>query len=447
MKNQKMAICLAVVYLMAATVATFAEEVKNGDKLQLKKVESQITPQERAKWFGQARFGMFIHWGLYAVPAGQWKGHEIKGIGEWVMYVEKIPAAEYAQLANQFNPVKFDAEAWAQLAQDAGMKYMVITAKHHDGFSMYDSKATKYDIVDATPFKRDPMKELAAACAKRGIKFGFYYSQTQDWHEKDAVGNTWDWPNEDEKNFDKYFEEKVIPQVRELLTQYGPICLIWFDTPKDLTKDQSQRLVDFVHSIQPACMVSGRVGNDSGDYKETGDNEIPAGDMGGPWESCGTINDTWGYKKNDNNWKSSATLIQNLVKLACNNGNYLLNVGPTAEGIIPEPSAEKLRQTGKWLKENGESIYGATSGPLGELSWGRCTAKPGKFYLHVFTWPADGKLEVPGLKTQVKKAYLLTDKNKSALTVTSQTDKAVIDVSQIAPDPADTVIVLEIAGA
>jgi len=354
---------------------------------------------------------------------------------------------EYEKLASQFNPVKFDAEAWAQLAQDAGMKYMVITAKHHDGFAMYDSKVSTYDIVDATPFKKDPMKELVAACAKRGIKFGFYYSQAQDWHEKDAAGNTWDWPNEDQKDFGRYLEEKVKPQVRELLTQYGPICLIWFDTPKKISKDQSQMLTNFVHSIQPDCMVSGRVGHDAGDYKETGDNQIPSEDMGGPWESCGTINDTWGYKKNDNNWKSSKTLIRNLVKLACNNGNYLLNVGPTAEGVIPEPSAERLREVGKWLKENGESIYSATSGTIGKFSRGRCTAKPGKLYLHVFTWPADGKLEVSGLKKEVKKVYLLADKNKSPLSVKSETDKVVIDVPEKAPDAIDTVIVLEFAEA
>src|SRR5687767_3095086 len=206
----------------------------------------EAAKRERLKWFHDAKYGLFIHWGLYAIPAGEWKGQRIPGLGEWIMNRAKIPVKEYEQLAPQFNPVKFDAEEIVRLAKNAGMKYIVITSKHHDGFAMYHSKASKFNIVDATPFKRDPLKELAEAAQKAGIKLGFYYSQTQDWHEPDAVGNTWDFPDEDKKNFAKYLEEKVKPQVTEILTNYGPIGLIWFDTPRNITKEHAQQLVDLV---------------------------------------------------------------------------------------------------------------------------------------------------------------------------------------------------------
>ncbi len=228
--------------------------------------------EKRLQWWRDARFGMFIHWGLYAVPAGEWKGKQIPGIGEWIMNRARIPVDEYEQLATQFNPVNFNAEEWVRVAKDAGMKYITITAKHHDGFAMFGSKASRYNIVDATPFHRDPLKELAAACQKAGIKLCFYYSQTQDWHEPDADGNTWDFPDESKKDFAKYLKEKAIPQVRELLTNYGPIGMIWFDTPRKITKEQSEELAALVHQLQPQCLVNGRVGHNAGDYDSAGDN-------------------------------------------------------------------------------------------------------------------------------------------------------------------------------
>ena len=340
----------------------------------------------RLNWFRAARFGMFIHWGLYAIPAGKWKGQAIPGIGEWIMLRARIPVAEYEQLAKQFNPVRFNADEWASVAADAGAKYVVITSKHHDGFCMYKTKLTNYNIVDATPFGRDPMIELAKACEKRGLRFCFYYSQTQDWHHPNGDGNDWDY-QEATKDFDGYVENYVKPQVRELLTNYGPIGLIWFDTPKRMTLDQSRSLVDLVHALQPECLVNGRIGNALGDYGESRDNTIPMSALELDWEVPATINDTWGFKADDHNWKSPAELVQKLVDVASKDGNYLLNVGPTAEGIIPEPSVERMRAIGEWLRRNGDAVYGTRAGPLQGVEGVRTTQKDNRVFLTAFDWP------------------------------------------------------------
>ncbi len=267
------------------------------------------TAEERLKWWTDARFGMFIHWGIYSVPAGQWNGAPVSGLGEWIMFRGRIPVHDYEKLASQFNPVKFNADEWVAIAKNAGMKYITITSKHHDGFAMYGSKVSKYNIVDATPYHHDVIKDLAAACQRAGLKLCFYYSQTQDWHEPDGIGNTWDFPDDAKKNFQSYYDQKVIPQVRELLTNYGPIGLIWFDTPRNITKQQSKQLADLVHELQPNCLVSGRVGNEMGDYDSAGDNQISVGTVKRPWETPVTMNDTWGFRKDDDHWKSTAVLI------------------------------------------------------------------------------------------------------------------------------------------
>ena len=406
--------------------------------------------EKRLQWWREARFGMFIHWGLYAIPAGEWKGKPIAGIGEWIMNRAKIPVAEYEQLAKQFNPVKFNADEWVAVAKSAGAKYIVITSKHHDGFAMYGSKVSKYNIVDATPFHRDPIKELAGACQRGGVKLCFYYSQTQDWHEPDGDGNTWDWPDTAKKNFARYLENKVKPQVRELLTNYGPIGLIWFDTPRVITPEQSRELADLVHQIQPDCIVSGRVGHGVGDYDSAGDNQISVGVVKRDWETPVTMNDTWGFKKDDNNWKSTAVLIKQLTRTASRGGNYLLNVGPTAEGLIPQPSVERMAQVGAWLRVNSEAVNGAAPSPFPyELPWGLITTRTGKVYLHVFEWPKD-ELVIHGLKSKVRKAYLLA--NKNAVKFKQSSDKAVdLDVLRLQlpatpPDPNDSIVALEIQG-
>jgi len=428
-----------------------------------KPLPAPASQDAKMKWFRDAKFGLFIHWGLYAIPAGEWKGQPIAGIGEWIMNRAKIPVKEYELLAKDFNPVKFDAEAWVKMAQDAGMKYIVITSKHHDGFAMYHSLVSKYNVYDATPFHRDPLKELALACARHNIKFGFYYSQAQDWHEPNGAGNTWDFGPDDKKDYDQYLREKAEPQVKEILTNYGPVCLIWFDTPRMMTKERGMRFADIVHQLQPATLIDGRLGPESqGDYRSMGDNAIPNQVVAGDWEVPATLNHTWGFKKDDTDWKSPEDLTFKLVDITSKGGNYLLNVGPTAEGVIPQASQDNLRAVGRWLKVNGEAIYGAGPTPFGDelgtpdnsrqdkngrpafniaTDW-RCTTKPGKLYITLFKWPT-GAFEVSKVSGKVKKAYLLADTSKKSLKVSQSADKVSVTLPSTAPGQIASVLVLE----
>jgi alpha-L-fucosidase len=317
------------------------------------------------EFFKQAKFGMFIHWGLYSIPAGEWKGQRNDKPGEWLMTYYRIPIKEYEKLATVFNPIYFDAEEWVKLAKEAGMQYIVFTAKHQEGFAMYKSEADKYNIVDATPFKRDVVKELADACRKYDMKLGLYYSQELDFHEEHGGGvhyidpwlkcewaNNWDFPDKDKKDFNICLQKKIKPQLKELLTNYGDLLLIWCDDPCEITKEQSKEVYDWIKKYQPDCLVPSRVGNGLGDIHSFADNVIPEEECKeGLWESCVTMNHTWGYKSYDNDWKSADELIKMKEHLNGLGVNLLLNVGPDYLGRIPAPSVEILKEMGRRIKE------------------------------------------------------------------------------------------------
>src|SRR2546425_1841376 len=393
-------------------------------------LETKAERDQRMKWWREARFGMFIHWGLYAVPAGEYKGQRSTRIGEWIMEWANIPRADYEKFAAQFNPVKFDAKEWVRIAKAAGMKYIVITSKHHDGFAMYNSKVSTYDIVDSTPYKKDPIKALAAETKKQGLKFCFYYS-ILDWHYPavyvDAAGKDPTAGNRVTKlhpggkeEYVKYMKE----QLRELITTYDP-AVLWFDGEwvDWWTEADGKELYKFVRDLKSDIIINNRVGKGrkgmeglskqdqqyAGDFGTPEQQIPPTGLPGIDWESCMTMNDTWGFKFYDDNWKSAEVIVRNLIDIASKGGNYLLNVGPTAEGVIPQPSVQRLADVGTWMKANGEAIYGATASPFAkQIAFGRATSKPGRIYLHVFDWPADGVLQVPSTGKLVTKAYLLT---------------------------------------
>ena len=322
--------------------------------------------------FNEAKFGMFIHWGLYAIPAGEWKGERMPGISEWIMQRAKIPRDEYAALAKDFNPVKFDADEWVMIALDAGMRYMVITSKHHDGFAMYDSDVSDYDIVDATPFGRDVVGELHAACKRQGLRFGVYHSHSIDWYDggdggyavSGGEGNAWPVNLHDPSPtpFPEYVARKAKPQIREILTKYPDMWTIWYDVPFRMSLQDSFDFYEMTYELQPETIVGHRVGNDFGDYVVPGDNKIPEAEVkyDRPWETVGTLNNSWGYKHFDDDWKSVDELLYWIVEIASKGGNYMLNVGPTGEGLIPKESVDRLREVGDWMKRNGEAIYGTT---------------------------------------------------------------------------------------
>jgi alpha-L-fucosidase len=418
---------------------------------------------ERLTWFHEAKYGLFIHWGLYAIPAGEWNGKRFPGIGEWAMFRARVPVREYEQLARQFNPVKFDANAWVKLAKDAGMKYVVITSKHHDGFALYHSKVSRYNIVEATPFKRDVLKELADACARHGMRLGFYYSQAQDWHDPNGAGNTWDFGPDEQKDFDRYLREKAEPQVRELLSGYGPVALIWFDTPRMMTVERAQRFIDIIRSLQPNTLIDGRLGA-PGDYASTSDNVSPPDVQYEAWETPATINHTWGYRKDDHDWKSAGQITFKLVDIVSKGGNYLLNVGPMADGTIPEPSQDVLRTVGRWLEANGEAVYGAGATPFGDelgepssrgakdlrgnplylarTEW-RITTKPGRVFFTFFNEPRV-PFELPAMKNAVKRAYRLAD--GVPVELTTESGRTYLNIERPMLDAMATVVVVEIEG-
>jgi alpha-L-fucosidase len=349
--------------------------------------ETEKEYKERMEWWSNTKFGMFIHWGVYSVPAGIYKGEPIIIGSEWIMNRAKISFADYQQYARQFNPTKYDPEAWVKMARDAGMKYLIITAKHHDGFALFDSKASTWDVVDATPYGKDLIEPLAKACEKYGIRLGFYYSQAQDWgnsggaaarrlvtvsqgpanpdsvriNEFTAANNGhWD-PCQLTSSMDEYIDNVAIPQVKELLTNYGKVSVLWWDTPTDMTDEYAEKFQALLH-LQPEIITNNRLKfpNFPGDF-DTPEQKIPKEKPKEErlWETCMTMNDNWGYKSSDHNWKNTQELISNLCNVISKGGNFLLNVGPTSEGEFPPEAIQRLKEVGNWMKTNGESIYGA----------------------------------------------------------------------------------------
>ena len=413
---------------------------------------------ERMKWWREARFGMFIHWGLYAVPAGIYQGKSISRdehvslLGEWIMATSDIPKETYEQYAGKFNPVAFDADEWVRIAQDAGMKYLVITSKHHDGFSMFSSNTSDYTIMKSTPYKKDPIQALSEACKKTGIKLCFYYS-ILDWHHPAQV------LNEKAKPGRKYAEALIRDgrkkeyvsymktQLRELMEKYDP-AVLWFDGEwvPWWTKEDGRDLARYLWDMNPNLIINNRVGKrdpDDGDFG-TPEQHIPDQGLDYDWETCMTINDTWGYRIDDHRWKSTGVLLQNLVDIASKGGNFLLNVGPTKEGIIPAPSIDRLKKMGAWMKVNGESIYGTSASPFSHPDWGRYTRKPGRLYAHVFNWPIDQTLHIPAVEEKITKAYLLAYPAQKPLKVQQTKSGVTVKLPAAAPDTVDSVIVLEL---
>jgi alpha-L-fucosidase len=403
----------------------------------------------RGQLFAEGNYAMFIHWGLYSSLGNEVNGKTYYGIGEWIMNnrMAGIPVPEYKELARQFNPVKFDAKAIARLARDAGMKYIIITSKHHDGFAMFGSKADPFNIVDATPYRRDPMKELADACREVGIGFGFYYSHNQDWTFPGGNGGPQTDAQGKPATFDDYFRKKCLPQVEEITSGYGPIEIVWFDTPGKMPQDHVEKLIEVVRRNQPRAIVSGRAGHGLGDYQSLGDMEIPVGNIDGLWETVDTTNDSWAYAGYDENWKSPQEILHRLISCVARGGTYMLNIGPRGDGSVPARAAQALRVSGEWLHHHSEVIYGAGPSPWGHaLPWGDVTVRDHKLLLSVFQWPAGGKLHVPGLKTTIRSANLLRDGKPDPVAHSREHGWTVLSLPPQAPDLLVSVVEVELDG-
>jgi len=420
---------------------------------------------QRIQWWKEAKFGMFIHWGVYSTAGGEWKGKKVSGYAEHLMRKEKIFRKEYLELAHQFNPVKFNAEEWVRNAKNAGMKYMIITSKHHDGFAMYPSAISDFNIKKQTPFQKDPMAELSAACKKYGLKFGFYYSHAFDWEHPDAPGNDWEYknPGGDSNLYggrdwydlhpelltkaQKYVSEKAIPQIRELIRKYNP-DILWFDTPQKLPLSENIRILKAIREIDDHVVVNGRLvrfaNSNFGDYKNTADRPAEFYPVAGDWEAIPTTNESYGYHKFDSSHKPVSHFIRLIASAASRGGNLLMNIGPKGDGSFDVKDITILQGIGRWMKKNGESIYGTTASSLPLQSWGVTTLKKNKLYLHVFNWPTDGKLYVGGLSDDPVKAWLLTEPASDISISRLNTTDVYLKLPLKVPDTINTVIVLEL---
>ena len=451
-KKQFILLLMAVV-LQVGTI--LAQERQNGKSMDEMWGEQNTlgadAPASRTALFDDGNYAMFIHWGIYSNIGNKWKDSTYYGISEWIMNPRRanIPVDEYMAEAKNFNPVNFDAKAIAQLAKDAGMKYVVVTSKHHDGFAMYNSKSNDFNIVKATPFARDPMKELSKACKELGLGFGFYYSHNQDWTFPGGNGG----PKVNEKgkevDFDYYFKKKCLPQVKEIVTEYGDIAMVWFDTPGNMEKKYVAELVDVVRKHQPNAMISGRAGHGLGDYKSLGDMNIPVANIAGLWETVDVTNDSWGYAWYDQNWKSPKRILKSIISTVARGGTYMLNVGPAPDGSIPTEAQESLRASGEWINKYPQVVYKTGSSPWGrKLPWGDVTiASDGKLNLCVYEWPLDGKLWLPGLKNNIIFAKLWVNGQALTLETAKDGDWAVLSLPAKRPEKLISVIELEVEGS
>lgn len=427
--------------------------------------DSRKDHEQRMQWWREAKFGMFVHWGLYSKPEGEWKGKVVNGYAEHLMRKEKISRAAYLELAHEFNPLKFNAEEWILNAKKAGMHYFIVTAKHHDGFALFDSQFSDFDIIDQTPFKRDPMAELAAAAKKHGMKFGFYYSHAFDWEHPDAPGNDWEYQNPGGDQligganwFDnhpewlpkaaKYVDQKAIPQIKELINKYHP-DILWFDTPHKLPLSENLRILQAIRETDPNIVVNGRLARSAsqnfGDYLNTGDRPAELRSVDRDWEAIPTTNESYGYSKHDHSHKPAKFFIRLLANAASRGGNILLNIGPKGDGSFDQKDGQILDSIGNWLQQNAAAVFGTQRSTLPIPGWGVATQKDQTVYLHVFDWPKDGKLLLGGLETEVKSAYLLADETKKKLNVKRLSSSDLrIDVPALSPDGSDAVLVLEL---
>ncbi len=443
--------CFASILLLSLTTSQFAmAQEKDMDSLWGDQaIKMRADGVKSVELFDVGNYAMFIHWGLYSQVANKVDGKTYYGIGEWIMNprMAGIPRDKYKGLAKTFNPVKFNAKEIVALAKDAGMKNIVITSKHHDGFAMYDSDACDFNVVDATPWSTDPMKDLATACAEAGLGFGFYYSHNQDWTFPGGGGGPDKDENGDAADFDDYFKKKCLPQIEEITTKYGPISIVWFDTPGKMPKEYVQQLVDLVHKNQPNALVSGRAGHNLGDYQTLGDMEVPVANVEGLWESVDTTNDSWAYAWYDQYWKSPKEILHRLVSCVGRGGTYMLNIGPRGDGSVPERAAKSLRGAGKWIAKYPQVVYGTDPSPWGHsLAWGDVTTKGDKMFLTVFEWPASGKLYLPGLQTEIKSAQLLGGEAPVSVSHSKANGWTILELPGRAPEKLASVVEVTLAG-
>ena len=427
------------------------EQEKGMDELwgDQKEVSGTVNSSKTAL-FDDGNYSMFIHWGLYSKIANKWKDTTYYGISEWIKHPRRadISDKEYMAEAKNFNPVNFDAKAIAKLAKDAGMKYIIITSKHHDGFAMYDSKSNDFNIVKASPFARDPMKELAQACKEEGLGFGFYYSHNQDWTFPGGNGGPAKTEKGKEVDFDYYFKKKCLPQIKEITTEYGDIAIVWFDTPGDMEKKYVEKLVDVVYKNQPNVLISGRAGHGLGDYKSLGDMNIPIENVGGLWETVDVTNDSWGYAWYDQNWKSPKRILKSVITTVARGGTYMLNVGPKPDGTIPLEAQNALRGSGEWIKRYPQVIYKTEASPWGRaLPWGDVTVSKEKLNLCIYDWPLDGEIMLPGLKSEIKTAHLWVDGDLKPLKTIKQGNWTKIMLPTRRPEKLISVVEIAINGS